>query len=63
MPADHPLRPIRQMTDEALRQLSPQFEAIYATSGRPSVPPEQFLRALLLQPCAACAASGCSWSS
>ena len=43
------LRAIRQMTDGALRQLSPQFEAIYATSGRPSVPPEQLLRALLLQ--------------
>lgn len=49
VPADHPLRAIRLMTDEALRQLSPQFEAIYAKSGRPSVPPEQRLRALLLQ--------------
>ena len=37
------------MTDEALRQLSPQFEVIYAKSGGPSVPPEQLLRALLLQ--------------
>ena len=43
--ADHPLRAIRQMTDDALRQLSPQFAAIYAKSGRPSVPPEQLLRA------------------
>jgi len=49
VPADHPLRVIREMTDEALRQLSPQFEAIYAATGRPSVPPEQLLRALLLQ--------------
>ena len=49
VPADHPLRAIRRMTDEALRQLSPQFEAIYAATGRPSVPPEQLLRALLLQ--------------
>lgn len=49
VPADHPLRSIRRMTDEALRQLSPQFEAIYAKTGRPSVPPEQLLRALLLQ--------------
>lgn len=49
VPADHPLRAIRAMTDEALRQLSPQFEAIYASTGRPSVPPEQLLRALLLQ--------------
>lgn len=45
VPADHPLRAIRQMTDDALRQLSPQFEAIYAKSGRPSVPPAQLLRA------------------
>ena len=45
VPEDHPLRPIRQVTDDALRQLAPQFEAIYATSGRPSVPPEQLLRA------------------
>src|SRR5262245_53962886 len=37
------------MTDEALRRLSPQFDAIYATSGRPSIPPEHLLRALLLQ--------------
>ena len=49
VPADHPLRPIRQMTGEALRRLSPRFDAIYATSGRPSVPPEQRLRALLLR--------------
>jgi transposase len=49
VPADHPLRAIRQMTDEALQRLSPRFEAIYATTGRPSVPPEQLLRALLLQ--------------
>jgi transposase len=49
VPADHPLRAIRRMTDEALQRLSPQFEAIYATTGRPSVPPEQLLRALLLQ--------------
>lgn len=49
VPADHPLRVVRQMTDEALRQLSPQFEAIYAKTGRPSVPPEQLLRALVLQ--------------
>jgi transposase len=49
VPADHPLRAIRQMTDAALRELSPQFERLYATTGRPSIPPEQLLRALLLQ--------------
>jgi transposase len=49
VPSDHPLRAIRQMTDAALRELSPQFERLYATTGRPSIPPEQLLRALLLQ--------------
>jgi transposase len=37
------------MTDAALRRLSPRFEVLYASNGRPSVPPEQLLRALLLQ--------------
>jgi transposase len=49
VPADHPLRPVRAMADEALRALSPQFEKLYARVGRPSVPPERLLRALLLQ--------------
>jgi transposase len=49
VPADHPLRPIRTMTDVTMRRLSPKFEALYATTGRPSVPPEHLLRALLLQ--------------
>ena len=49
VPADHPLRTIRVMTDEALRRLSPRFDAIDATTGRPSIPPEHLLRALLLQ--------------
>jgi len=47
--ADHPLRPIRRMTDAALRTLSPRFDRLYSTIGRPSIPPEQLLRALLLQ--------------
>jgi transposase len=46
---DHPLRPIRAMVDEVLRELSPRFDAMYASVGRPSIPPEQLLRALLLQ--------------
>lgn len=49
VPTDHPLRPIRAMTDEALGRLSPRFEAMYAKTGRPSIPPEHLLRALLLQ--------------
>jgi transposase len=46
---DHPLRPIRAMVDEILKQLSPQFQKMYAKVGRPSIPPEQLLRAQLLQ--------------
>jgi transposase len=49
VPKDHPLRPVRDMTDAALRRLSPRFEALYSHTGRPSVPPEKLLRALLLQ--------------
>lgn len=49
VPQDHPLRPIRQMVDQALRELSPVFHQMYALGGRPSIPPEQLLRALLLQ--------------
>jgi transposase len=46
---DHPLRPIRTMVDEILKQLSRQFSRMYAKVGRPSIPPEQLLRAQLLQ--------------
>ena len=46
---DHPLRRIRALTDAALRQLSPEFERLYAAGGRPSIAPEKLLRALLLQ--------------
>jgi transposase len=49
VPADHPLRPIRQMVDTVMKRLSPCFEAMYAEGGRPSIPPEKLLRALLLQ--------------
>ncbi len=49
VPQDHPLRTIRTLVDEVLRDVSPMFDAIYAQAGRPSIPPEQLLRALLLQ--------------
>ena len=49
VPADHPLRAIRQLVDRALKALSATFEQIYAASGRPSIAPEKLLRALLLQ--------------
>jgi len=49
VPADHPLRPIRQMVDTVLKRLSPRLEGMYAQGGRPSIPPEKLLRALVLQ--------------
>jgi transposase len=49
VPPDHPLRAIRQMTDAIFDRLSPRFDRLYSNIGRPSIPPEQLLRALLLQ--------------
>ena len=49
VPAKHPLRPIRLMVDEVLKVLSPDFNGLYSAFGRPSIPPEKLLRALLLQ--------------
>ena len=49
VPQDHPLRAVRKLTDTVLRTLSPEFDALYADSGRPSIAPEYILRALLLQ--------------
>jgi transposase len=49
VPPHHPLRPIRRLTDDILNQLSRAFARMYSKIGRPSVPPEQILRALLLQ--------------
>jgi len=49
VPSDHPLRMIRAIVDEALEVLSADFDALYASVGRPSIPPEKLLRALLLQ--------------
>ena len=49
VPAEHPLRAIRRITDRALERLSPRFGTLYINFGRPSIPPEKLLRALLLQ--------------
>ena len=49
VPADHPLRAIRQMVDQALQELSSRFDRMYAQMGRPWIAPEKLLRALLLQ--------------
>jgi transposase len=49
VPEDHPLREIRKLTDEVLRSLSVEVDALYSDQGRPSIAPEYVLRALLLQ--------------
>ena len=48
VPADHPMRPIKALVDAALEEMSETFEAMYATSGRSSIPPETLLKASLL---------------
>ena len=49
VPRDHPLRTIRQIVNDVLAGLSGEFEALYSHTGRPLIPPERLLRALLLQ--------------
>ena len=49
VPTEHPLRPLRAMVDDILKEMSPRFAKLYADTGRPSIPPERLLRALLLQ--------------
>ena len=46
---NHPLRKIRAMADEALKNMSERFDQMYAKTGRPSIPPEKLLRAQLIQ--------------
>ena len=49
VPVDHPLRPIRKMVDEILKEMSPKFAKLYSEVGRPSIAPERLFRSLLLQ--------------
>jgi transposase len=49
VPADHPLRPLRKIVDEILKEMSPQFAKLYSQVGRPSIAPERLFRSLLLQ--------------
>lgn len=49
IPQNHPLRAIRALVDEILLEMSRDFSRLYATTGRPSIPPERLLRAQLLQ--------------
>lgn len=45
----HPLRAVKRRADEVLKQMNHAFDAAYSEQGRPSIPPEQLLKALLLQ--------------
>ena len=54
VPQDHPLRRVREMADRALQELSAWFDSLYVRTGRPSIPPEQLLRAQILHCCATC---------
>ncbi len=49
VPQDHPLRPLREMVDGILKEMSPRFARLYSDRGRPSIAPERLLRTLLLQ--------------
>ena len=49
IPVSHPLRQVRRLADQALDRLNPTFCKLYPEGGRPSIPPEQLLLALLLQ--------------
>src|SRR5580692_2834726 len=48
VPATHPIRRIKALSDDALSKLSPMFDAMYSSTGRPSIPPERLLKATLL---------------
>jgi hypothetical protein len=49
VPMDHPLRAVRGLVDEVLHDMTREFDGLYASVGRPSIPPERLLRAQLLQ--------------
>jgi transposase len=49
IPAEHPLRGVRALLDEALASMSREFDRVYADGGRSSIPPERLVRALTLQ--------------
>jgi transposase len=57
VPTDHPLRRLRLLVDAILANMSGLFDASYSHTGRPSIPPEHLLRALLLQILATCSTS------
>ncbi|MGH7437476.1 MAG: hypothetical protein ACRENE_17505 [Polyangiaceae bacterium] len=48
VPATHPLRAIKKLADAALAELSPTFDEMYSTVGRPSIPPERLVKSMVL---------------
>jgi hypothetical protein len=58
VPAEHPLRPIRLLVNQALERLSPTLGKLYAASGRASIAPKKLLRTLLLQAFSVCDRNG-----
>ena len=58
IPADHPVRVIRMLTDAVLTGLSREFDKLYARDGRPSIPPERLLRACCCRRFTRCARNG-----
>ena len=48
VPANHPIRPIKELAEVALKEVSPLFEQMYSEVGRPSIPPERLLKSLAL---------------
>ena len=54
VPMDHPLRAVKDRASRALKELSADFDRMYAAGGRPSIPPENLIRALLCLPEARC---------
>ena len=63
IPQEHPLRAIRKLVDQVLAGMSKQFDRLYSEVGRPSIPPERLLRALLYRCSTRSAAKTCSWSN
>jgi hypothetical protein len=59
VPRPHPLRAIREMADRALKELSPQFDALYAKTGRPSIAPRSFCALFFGWCCTRSAANAC----
>ena len=48
VPTDHPLRAMKKLVEVVLRELSSVFDAMYSSTGRPSIPPERLLKATVL---------------